>query len=618
MPSLSVGVLPAPHADASVGHGTKLGITYTLTAGDLPMFRRLPLLLGLFLPSLVVPAASAAEPLQPAIEWVAPDAVAVLEVANPKPLLDLALNPKLAEMVKGLPPYKEAVAQPQFQQFLMLVKYLETKLGGDWQSSLRKLLDGGVTIAAYPNGDAVTIIDAADAKILEQLHEVVLTIAKGEAAKKGQAEGIKSQEYQGVTGWTFGPGEAHAIIGKRLLLTNRPARLKSTVDLRGKPAESIAKLPAYRDATKAAGNAAVRTFVNVAMVKKNPGVEKALTENADPMAALLFAGVADALRGANWASAALQVDSGTLALKLTMDGQPADPKSPTAFTWPAGSDGALPNLDVPRRLAAMSLYRDLHAFYAAKDKLFPERTSGLIFFENMMGIFFTGRDLTEEIFAETKPDVRVIVASQAYDPAVGTPQIQLPAFAIVVRAKNPKQFGEVMEEAWQKAFGLINVTRGQKAEPGLILDKGQHADVRYTLSYFSSAGQKSKTGIDVRYNFRPTLARAGDCVVLSSTDGLANDIIDALKKEAAAQPKPAAQTHSVLQIDGAAVANILAANRAGMVQQNMVEKGHTQAQAETEIDVLVAVVRTLGQAEVTLGRDGGQPNATLKIKLNLP
>ena len=44
-----------------------------------------------------------------------------------------------------------------------------------------------------------------------------------------------------------------------------------------------------------------------------------------------------------------------------------------------------------------------------------------------------------------------------------------------------------------------------------------------------------------------------------------------------------------------------------MVQQNMVEKGHTQAQAETETDVLVAVVRTLGQAEVTLGRDGGQP-----------
>ena len=582
------------------------------------MFRRLPLLLGLVLPALIVPAASAAESLPPAIEWVSPDAVAVLEATNPKPLLDLALNPKLAEMVKSVPGYNEQVAKPQFQQFLGLVKYLETKLGGDWQSSVRKLFDGGVTIAAYPNGGSITIIDAADAKVLEQLHEVVLAIAKSEAAKNGRSESIQSKEYQGVTGWTFGAGEAHAVIGKRLLLTNRPALLKATVELRGKPGESIAKLPAYQAAMKAAGDAAVRAFVNLAMVKKNPGVQKALTENANPMAALLFAGATDALRGANWASAALQVEGGTLTLRLAMDGQPADPKSPAAFTWPAGSDGALPNLDVPRRIAALSLYRDLHGFYAAKDKLFPERTSGLIFFENMTGIFFTGRDLTEEIFAETRPDVRVVVARQAYDPAIGTPQVQLPAFAVVLRAKHPKQFGELMEEAWQKAFGLINVTRGQKAEPGLILDKGQHGDTRYTLSYFSAAAEKTKTDLDTRFNFRPTLARAGDCVILSSTDGLAKDLIDALKKEAAAPPKPAAQTHSVLQIDGVHVADILAANRSGMVQQNMVEKGHTQPQAEGETDVLIAVVRTLGQAEVTLGREGEQPNATVKIKLNLP
>ena len=41
----------------------------------------------------------------------------------------------------------------------------------------------------------------------------------------------------------------------------------------------------------------------------------------------------------------------------------------------------------------------MHKFYAAKDTLFPDRTSGLIFFENMMGIFFSGRDLTDEVLA---------------------------------------------------------------------------------------------------------------------------------------------------------------------------------------------------------------------------
>ena len=437
--------------------------------------------------------------------------MAVLEVTNAKPLLDLAFNPKLAEMVKGLPPYKEQVAKPQFQQFLLLVKYFETKLGGDWQSNVRKLLDGGVTIAAYPNGDSIAIVDAADPKILEQLHEVVLTIAKGEAAKKGQPESVKSQEYQGVTGWTFGPGEAHAIVGKRLLLTNRPTRLKQTVELRGKPGESIARLPAYQAATKAAGSAAVRTFVNLAAVKKTPGMQKALTENANPMAALLFAGATDALRGANWASAALQVESGALVLKLTMDGQPVDAKSPTAFTWPAGSDGALPNLDVPRRMAAMSFYRDLHGFYAAKDKLFPERTSGLIFFENMMGIFFT----------RPRPDRRGPGRDEARGPrgrrraGVRSGHRHAAGADAGLRRDLPREEPQAVRRGDGRGVaeghraGQLHARpegrAGADHRPGHARRRALHA-----VAYFSSAGQKTKTGLDMRFNFRPTLARVGD------------------------------------------------------------------------------------------------------------
>jgi len=103
-----------------------------------------------------------------------------------------------------------------------------------------------------------------------------------------------------------------------------------------------------------------------------------------------------------------------------------------------------------------SLYRDLHQFYAAKDDLFPDRTSGLIFFENMMGIFFSGRDLTNEVLAETKPEIRFVVAEQEYDPAMGTPQIKLPAFAAILRLRRPEQFNKVAEEAWQKAVPKVN------------------------------------------------------------------------------------------------------------------------------------------------------------------
>ena len=199
------------------------------------------------------------------------------------------------------------------------------------------------------------------------------------------------------------------------------------------------------------------------------------------------------------------MEKNVLRLRATVDGKTTARNGIAAFAWPqAAGDGALPNLRVPRRIAAGSLYRDLHAFYAAKDNLFPERTSGLIFFENMMGIFFTGRDLTEEVLSETRPEVRFVVAEQQYDPAIGTPQVQLPALAVVFRLRHPEQAAEMTEEAWQKAIGLVNFTRGQKAEPGLILDRESYAGIRFTVGHFSAVGQKGKTDLPTRFNTQPS------------------------------------------------------------------------------------------------------------------
>ena len=47
--------------------------------------------------------------------------------------------------------------------------------------------------------------------------------------------------------------------------------------------------------------------------------------------------------------------------------------------------------------------------------------------------------------------------------------MKLPGFAVVLQLRDPAKFQEVMEEAWQKAIGLVNFTRGQKALPGLII-----------------------------------------------------------------------------------------------------------------------------------------------------
>ncbi len=64
--------------------------------------------------------------------------------------------------------------------------------------------------------------------------------------------------------------------------------------------------------------------------------------------------------------------------------------------------------------------------------MFPERTSGIIFFENMMGIFFTGRDLTEEVLAETEAGrTGRRCLNRTMRQRWARPQLQFPGFAAV-------------------------------------------------------------------------------------------------------------------------------------------------------------------------------------------
>ncbi len=458
--------------------------------------------------------------------------------------------------------------------------------------------------------------------LLERLHELFLNFARGEAQKQGQPDRVASREYNGVTAWTFDGKEAHAIVGRRFVFANRAEGLKPVLDLVAQPdGQSLASNAVFQAAMRAGDTSAVATaFVNLKPLMGLPPIAQLLDKpRTNPLAALVFAGISESFRHSNWLQAGLGVEGKTLTVRALTDGRVVGPTSPAAFALPQKSgDGAGPNLAVPRRIAALSLYRDLHGFYAAKDTLFPERTSGLIFFENMMGIFFTGRDLTSEVLAETEPEVRIVVAEQQYDPAVGTPAVRLPAFAVVLRLRHPEQFKPVVEEAWQKAVGLINFTRGQQALPGLIIDRPAHGAIKFTVAAFSTTDVEDKTKLDTRFNARPALALPGEYLILSSTDGLARDLIDALTRKADQVARPISQTHSLLEIDGAGAASALAANRETLIRGDMVKKGRSRPEAEAGIDMLITLVKLLDQAKLSIGTHDNLTQLELEAKLNLP
>jgi hypothetical protein len=561
------------------------------------------------------------EAATPAIQWIPQNAVISLELSDTRALLDLLASERAIEFITSLPTYRKQASNPEFMEFLGVVRYLEVTLGTDWRTGLAKLTGGGIMFAVCPEETVILIVEAEDEQMLNQLHETFLNIAKDEAQKESRPNRVASKQYQDVTAWTFNGEEAHAIIGKRLVLSNRPEGLKAVLDRRaGAGGASLASKPTYRTAKSQIGSGAVATvFADLKLLMQIPDVAQLLEQQSkNPLAALAFAGIVESVRDSNWLALGLDIRDETLILRPMVDGTTIAQTSPAAFALPKEpGDGALQNLPVPRRIAAMTLYRDLHQFYAAKDELFPERTSGLIFFENMMGIFFSGRDLTSEVLAETRPSLRFVVAEQQFDPAIGTPQIKLPAFAVILRLHNPEQAKEVAEEAWQKALGLINFTRGQNALPGLIIDRLVHNQTKFSMAYFSTAQIEDKMKLDTRFNIRPALAMPGDYLILSSTEGLARDLIDALDREKERTVKPLAQTHSLLEIEGRRLASILQANRGVLVRGDMIKKGRTQEQAEAGIDMLITVIRLIERVKLSIGMHEGLTRAQLEMKLNV-
>ena len=94
--------------------------------------------------------------------------------------------------------------------------------------------------------------------------------------------------------------------------------------------------------------------------------------------------------------------------------------------------------------------------------------------------------------------------------------------------------------------------------------------------------------------------------------------MDALGKEAADPVKPQAGTHSTVEIDGGQLASILTANRENLVRQNMINKGNTREQAESEIDMLLGVVRHVSRVDLAVGSDKDRSRISLRIQLSLP
>jgi hypothetical protein len=546
--------------------------------------------------------------------WLPGDVLVTVELRQADDLLALVENEELIAFIKGIPNVGEGLADENLVQVKQVVLFLETQLETTWQDGLQTLLSGGVTLVVLSDGSLVVIVESSDAVLLKEFHETL----RGLAGLGPQS--IESEEYRGIDVWTIDGNAPQAIIDNRLVLSNTPQGLRRIVDLAlgSETTGTLQELSSYAEAQNVlvAENQDLTAFVRMDVLTNIPDIQTMLDQADNPWASLILGGIPQAVADASWVAASLDLEGTDITLEIVTDGL-LDSDSPlAAFTRSpkTGRPEAMPNFETEDMIAAVSFYRDLHQFYAAKDDLFPERTSELIFFENMMGIFFSGRDLTDDVFAELEPEVRLVVAKQSYEGIVGRPSNEFPGFALIFRLKDPDNFSIVMEEAWQKAIGLVNFTSGQDAQPGLIIDRPVQGETTFTVARYAPVyGAEPSEELHVRHNFSPVIAMPGDYVILASCEEIARKLIDAAESEIANGTTAYPDYHTLLQVDGALLADAFEANREGMIDKNMIEKGMDREEAEKEFEGLMFVARLIGDVQI----GASESDETLRLKLTV-
>ncbi len=537
-------------------------------------------------------------------------------------------NPVFLNALKNIPTVGPQLENPQIDQLKAVLGALAATEDMSWLEMVQELFAGPAELAvAGPNKLALTVRPKDPAR-LERLHNKLLEFVESDAQQKGTPSPVKRFEHGGQKCFSLAPNESHTILDGRFLLTGSEQSLKDAIDAfhgQKKTESPLASDPGFKSAWEAAKpeTREAWAFVNLEKLRTmNGGLY--VPEEYNPLMALLFGGWVEAYNKADWTGLALSWKDAKPSLEATMPVSSETAAGPirTAFTPPAGTYAERP-LTVPNQIGTLSLWRDLGKVWNVRDKIVagPAR-QGLDGLDNGIGQFFGGRDFETGVLGSLKPDWRLVVAEQNLAALNPKPDLVLPSFAVCVGYDTKDEdFRQRWVIAFQSFVGVLNVVGAQEKAPAMVQNQEQYKGA----SIFSAAflppakatdvkndAEKPAEGVHIRHNFRPTLAIAGDKIVVSSTVEMARAVVDSLTSAPASDTPPDA---AFLEIDGQKLGKIVETNKERLVMQNMVEKGNGRKGAESEIGALEALVKGLNHATATASDT--KDRFTLKLSFDL-
>ncbi len=535
-----------------------------------------------------------------------------LKIDKPASLfLDEFRNPAVLNALRKIPGLGEQIDNPQLDQVKAVLGALGSTEDISWTELVREILHGPaeVGLSASPN-EAILSVVPKDVARLTRLHAKLIEFARADAMNKGNPDPIRIFSHAGVECFSFTPAEAHAIAGGRLILASSEGVLKEALDVitgKKQPKSKLSQTKPYRDAMEQ-GSASTHNafgFARIDILRKAGIRNLKPLDEYNPLAALLFGGWVEAYNKAGWLALAFDLKGGRPALEaiLPVDEKTSKSETRQAFTPPAGQY-APGKLMLKNQIGSLELWRDLGKVWNIRESVVKgPALQGLNGLDNGIGQFFGGRDFGTGVLGALRPDWRVNVTEQEMKTLNPKPDLVLPAFAITVGYdRNDRDFQLRWVIAFQSLIGVINVTGAQQKQPVLMQNQEEFEGAKiYTAKFLPPAKPKdakdAEEGVHIRHNFRPTLAFAGDHLIVATTTEIAREVITALGHSKSADLPPRAMH---LDVNGQLLGRLIEVNRERLVMQNMVEKGQGRSAAEGEIGGLESLVRELNAGEISV------------------
>lgn len=558
---------------------------------------------------------------------ILPETVAVYaELANSDSILQHPLREKLLKSQV----VKEILRTPDLLKLRGGITIAELALGNTLEIIAGKLSARGLVLAVdAESSGAILLAHGENQQSSAEFVEKLVALARKDEGRDKTIQLMRELEYRGYHVYERDK-IAFAAIDDWLFVTNKGQLGKLAVDRyldrkTGSLAEndSFKQALAARQAQHPAPSKQTEllwVWANLPVLREKGVTNKLSKEFAkNPIAELILGGVLDSVVKSPYVSGTVLASHQSLQLRIATPHKSEWVSSSREFFFgPRGMGRAKPLIELNDSLLSVSLYRNVSAMWVRAGDLFSEEVNEkLAQADSSLTTLFSGRDFGEDILGAIKPELRIVVKRQTFALRSPRPSIKLPSFALIAELREPEIMQRELKRIFQSLIGFLNVAGANNGQPQLDLDfEKTQSGALVMATYAAEVDRLKDEEAPIQFNFSPCLAFEGKFAVVSSSVELAREATEHLRTEGIRTESTIESQHNTeIRLNADVARSVLDANRRQLVAQNMLEKGHSKEQAETEINTLLQLLELLQNVHLTL--DAGEElavNVGLELK----